>query len=142
MELRAQCGSLAHRLRLQQRLARLALENAQLRKESKYLRGRVKENSRVARIARRAFDDATRILHFRNAGLVCSRRNMLLDGMSERRWHYALGLLRLARLGDFVPDDLHELDRALQRLETRYKQLLQDEDLTALKARMPRKFRW
>ena len=127
---------------VQQRLATLAVQNAQLKREAKYLRARVQENSRVARIARRALDDATRILHFRHAGIVCSRRNMLLDGMSERRWSWATGLLRLARLDNFTPDDLVELDRALRRLETRYRQLLADDDLMALRARMPRKYRW
>jgi len=127
----------------ERKLRTLALEVAQLRKEARYLRSKLPP-SRRRRILRRAYEDARRILHFRHAGVPTSRAVMLEDGLTERRWHWAMGLLRYARLGNVQPRTLQELQTALDRLESRYKLLAEREDdrLLELRAHMPRSYSW
>lgn len=75
---------------------RLRLENAQLRRENRALRRRLADGH--LRLLRRAESDSVLIgaLHF--SGQHTSRRACAAVGLSERRWTWAMALLRLARV--------------------------------------------
>lgn len=114
---------------------------AQLRKENRYLRRRLTDNSPAGRILRRAYDDAGLLLVWRSAGYYPSLAWAGEQGMSERRWQWARGLLRVARLleADYLAEDM---DFAGRRLRATYERLRQgdDDDLQELRRRMPRKY--
>ena len=116
------------------RLAQLAAENERLRSEAAALR----KNYAPGRNHRRvwaAAEDARTILHYRAAGLDVSRRWLDACGiMSQRRYGWALALLRLARV-DLVPVDIAHLDRCLRKLDSTVERLLADGDITPLRAR-------
>ena len=124
-------------------MARLASEVAQLRREANYLRSRLPEG-RHTRILRRSLDDASTILKHSHAGLPTSRRWLASAGvMSERRYAWAMGLIRLARLDGAQLDTLEDLQMALQRLNRKYASLRDSDDteLIALRSRMAKPFR-
>ena len=119
----------------QRRLAHLAAENARLRAEGRALRRRLGPPKHW-RLVDRTLTDAKLIMHHRNAGLEPSRRVLEAMGlMTQRRYGWAMAFLRLARLEDFTPATLEDLDRAVKRLETTAERLRGDDDLTALRVR-------
>ena len=121
----------------QRHLARLAAENAQLRQQAVELRRRVAP-SQHQRIIDRSREDAALLLHYRCSGIDCGRRWLNDTGvMSERRYGWALGLLRLARV-DLVPVDIAHLDRCLRRLDSTVERLHSDGDILPLLARCKR----
>lgn len=121
--------------RSQQRLAQLAAENARLRSEARALRRRLGP-PKHHRIVDRTLTDAKLIMHHRHAGMEPSRRRMEAMGlMTQRRYGWAMAFLRMARLEEFTPSTLEELDRALRRLDTTAERLRGDDDLTALRVR-------
>lgn len=116
------------------RLAKLAAENERLRAEANELRRRHAPGRQHRRVWQTA-EDARTILHYRAAGLDVSRRWLDACGiMSQRRYGWALALLRLARV-DLVPVDIAHLDRCLRRVDATAERLLQDGDITPLRAR-------
>lgn len=75
----------------------------QARKENRSLRSRTEgahpyHYNTAGRILRRALDDANAMLVLRSMGLPTSRRYLYGIGISERRFCWALGLLRAARV--------------------------------------------
>lgn len=118
----------------QTHLARLAAENARLRKEANELRRRA-GCGRYTRIIDRTRGDAQTILHYRAAGLDVGRRWLNDTGiMSERRYGWALAMLRLARC-DLTPVSIEHLDQCLRRVDQTVERLHVDGDITALRAR-------
>ena len=76
---------------------------------------------------RGAAGDARQIVAWRAAGYSVTRRNCESYGMSRRRWVWAVGLLKLARvLGDqvasadtFLLEDVEECAEAIERRAVR-----------------------
>ena len=118
----------------QRRLSALASENARLRAEAVDLRRRA-GCGRYQRIIDRSHTDAQTVLHYRAAGLDVGRRWLRDTGvMSERRYGWALALLRLARC-DITPASIEHLDQCLRRVAQTVDRLHADGDITALRAR-------
>ena len=86
-------------------------------------------HGKQARILHRAAADARTIVRWRAAGYCVSRRSCPSYGMAERRWHWAVALLKLAGVlamdtayaDDFTVDDLDEIEgriaRAVRKVE-------------------------
>ena len=76
-----------------------------------------------ARLLHRAAADALQLVAWRATGYSVTRRNCEGYGMSRRRWVWAVGLLKLARvLGDqvasadtFLIEDVEECAEAIER---------------------------
>ena len=127
--------------RSQRQLDALRRENARLRDEANRLRRRLAP-PRHHRIVDRTLEDATLIMHYRHAGMEVSRRWLDACGiMTERRYGWAVALLRLARLEHVTPGSIEHLDKCLRRLELTAERLRQDNDLTALRVRGNSKIR-
>lgn len=129
----------------------LAKELQHLRSEVRRLRNS-KRPPPKHRILERAFNDATYMLKLAAVGESYSRDDMLLLGMSERRWTWAMGLLRHARMayrygeskqGIKPIDDMEELDAGLRTLKAHYMMLWDSgsDNLDELRMHMPRKYR-
>ena len=119
----------------EKRIAALALENKQLRKEAARLRARVAPG-RTHRIVTRAYEDARRILHYRHAGVPAGRRWMSAAGLMTQRQHgWAIALLRVARLEDVTPASIEHLDQCIHRLEVLARDIIEHEDMDRLRAR-------
>lgn len=123
-------------------LARIRSELAQLRSENRYLR-KLADNSGGGRILRRAYGDADTLLTWRFIGMTISRRWAVSAGISERRWAWAIGLLRYARIYDRGDVVARDLETARSQLRLYYHRLrdIDDGQLLTLRARMPRKYR-
>lgn len=116
------------------KLATAQAENRRLRK--------LTANGRKGRLLHRAAADARQLVGWRAAGYSITRRNALSYGMPRRRWNWAIGLLRVARVLDTstptadeflledVQDCLHAIDHAVKVVESR--------GLESLILRMPR----
>lgn len=135
----------------QQKLTRLAQEVAQLRSENNYLRrqtGRPDYDYHyhtTPRILRRALDDALAMLVLTMNGYPISRGFMYELGYSERRYYWAIGLLRAARImaprGRKLADT--DFQTAEARLQAKYESLKADGDaLQKLRLYMPKKMQY
>jgi hypothetical protein len=101
---------------------RLEVKVATVQSENRRLR-RLTANGKQGRILHRAAADARQIVGWRAAGYCVSRRSCLSYGMAERRWHWALALLKLAGVlamdtsyaDNFLVDDLDEIEGKLAR---------------------------
>lgn len=131
----------------QQMLARLAQEIAQLRSENRHLRRSTGDKhpfhyNTAPRILRRALDDATAFLVLASNGYPTSRKFCYDLGYSERRYYWAIGLLRAARVmaprgRALVVEDFATADT---RLQSKYNALKgQPNALETLRVYMPRK---
>src|SRR3954463_16016365 len=76
---------------------------AQLRRENRYLRSKVGDPplglqrvNTIGHILRRAYDDALSLLALRDANYTVTRALAVSLGISERRYYWAIGLLRSA----------------------------------------------
>lgn len=87
---------------------RAVISLATVQAENRRLR-RLTANGRVGRILHRAAGDARQIVVWRWAGRSVSRRKATLDGLSRRRWMWAVALLERARV---VMSDARNLDDA------------------------------
>lgn len=132
----------------QQKLTRLAQEVAQLRNENNYLRrqtGRPDYDYHyhtAPRILRRALDDALAMLVLHMNDYPISRGFMYELGYSERRYYWAIGLLRAARIMAPRGRKLADMDfqTAEARLQAKYESLRSDHDaLQKLRLYMPKK---
>lgn len=131
----------------QQKLARMAQEVAQLRNENSYLRRQTGSTHdyhyhTAPRILRRAFDDALAMLVLAMNDMPTSRQFMYELGYSERRYYWAIGLLRAARIMASRGRRLADLDfvTAEQRLQSKYESLKNETDvLEKLRLYMPKK---
>lgn len=133
----------------QRKLAQLAQEVAQLRNENNYLRRRTDGGKNfdyhyhtAPRILRRALDDALAMLVLAMNDYPISRGFMRELGYSERRYYWAIGLLRAARI--MAPRGRRLADLAFQdaesRLQAKYESLKNDRDaLQKLRLYMPAK---
>ena len=113
-----------------QQLERAHVQNATLAAENRRLR-RMTTNGKQGRLLHRAAADARQLVGWRAAGYSVTRRNAESYGMSRRRWVWAVGLLRVARVLDartstadeFLIDDaadcLAAIDRAVKICEER-----------------------
>jgi hypothetical protein len=127
-------------------LASLQNQLAQLRSENRYLRSKtagkydMKHLGQTGRILRRALDDATVILAMQVSGYKPSRAFCLDLGMSERRFFWAVGLLRSARVMEDNTFLEMDFQTAESKLKGRYAFLKARPDaLDLLRLRMPRK---
>ena len=119
----------------ERRIAALAIENKQLRKEAAQLRARVAPG-RTHRIVTRAYEDARRILHYRHAGIPAGRHWMTRAGLMTQRQHgWAFALLRVARLDDVHPVSIEHLDQCIHRLDVLARDIIEHEDMDRLRAR-------
>lgn len=131
----------------QQKLARLAQEVAQLRQENSHLRRLAPSASSYhyntsGRILRRALDDATAMLMLAANDYPTSRQFFYDLGYSERRYYWAIGLLRAARIMAPRGRRLADMDfqSAEAKLKSRYENLKNDGDaLQVLRLYMPKK---
>lgn len=131
----------------QQKLARLAQEVAQLRQENSRLRRLTPSASSyhyntAGRILRRALDDATAMLMLAANDYPTSRQFFYDLGYSERRYYWAIGLLRAARIMAPRGRRLADMDfqSAESRLKNKYESLKSDGDaLQVLRLYMPKK---
>lgn len=113
----------AQLLRLQ--LERATVQNATLAAENRRLR-KMTRNGAQGRLLHRAAADARQLVGWRAAGYSVSRRACYSYGMSVRRWQWAVGLLRLARIldvgvvvaDDFLLDDVQDCLQAIDRAVT------------------------
>ena len=117
--------------RAQATLQRLVLENAQLRKENRYLR-KLKVNAGTGRILNRAMADATAMLAWRFAGYSISRMKAHDLGITERRWEWARALMLAARIHDGHDITEPDFDAALQRLTAAHDRIEAQGDIVAL----------
>lgn len=116
---------------------RLQSEVARLQAENRYLRRRLPESTGDMRRLRQAYRDAKAMVVWRFSGYSISRANCLIMGVSRRRWPWAVGLLRLARIYSNNDIDETDLDAALLALETAYKALENAGTIDRLKLRLP-----
>lgn len=123
----------------------------QLREEARRLRNAQRPPKRD-RIIHAAHDDARVLLNFHAFSLSYSRRDMKDLGITERRWAWAMGLLRYCgmayRYGEgkqgLKPfDDTEEYKAAVRTLEACVDKLVRtgSNDLQELRQHMPRKYR-
>lgn len=132
------------------KLAQLAQEVAQLRNENNYLRRQTGNKHdyhyhTAPRILRRAFDDALAMLVLAMNDMPVSRQFMYELGYSERRYYWAIGLLRAARIMAPRGRRLADLDfkTAEQRLQSKYESLKNEQDaLEKLRLYMPKKMQY
>lgn len=131
----------------QQKLAQLAQEVAQLRRENNHLRrltGRRHDYhySTADRILHRALDDSMAMLALAANDYPTSRQFFYELGYSERRYYWAIGLLRAARVMAPRGRRLADIDfqTAETKLRARYEVLKNDANaLEALRLYMPKK---
>lgn len=125
-----------------------ALQNqlAQLRSENRYLRSKtagqydLRHLGRTGRILRRALDDATAILALQASGYKPTRSLCLGVGISERRFFWAVGLLRSARVMNGSEFADLDFNRAESKLHAQYDALkVRPDALELLRLRMPKK---
>ena len=118
----------------------------QLRSENRYLRSKtagqydLRHLGRTGRILRRSLDDATVILALQVSGYKPTRAMCLGLGISERRYFWAIGLLRFARIMDgneFLDLDFNMAEAKLHAQYARLKAL--PDALELLRLRMPKK---
>lgn len=129
------------------KLAQLAQEVAQLRNENNYLRRQTGNKHdyhyhTAPRILRRALDDALAMLVLAMNDMPTSRQFMYELGYSERRYYWAIGLLRAARIMAPRGRRLADVDfkTAEQRLQSKYESLKNEGDaLEKLRLYMPKK---
>ena len=132
----------------QQKLTQLAQEVAQLRNENKYLRRHTERpdyeyhHHTAPRILRRALDDAMAMLVLAMNDYPLSRGFMYELGYSERRYYWAIGLLRISRIMTPRVRSLAEMtfQAAESKLQAKYEALKNDHDaLQKLRLYMPKK---
>lgn len=126
---------------------------AQLRRENRYLRSKMgdrpvglKTVNTIGRILRRALDDALSLLALRAANYQVTRQLARELGISERRYYWALGLLRSAsvlRANRWRIDAAASLENhqaAYTLVQTRYAELRERGDaLAMLRLYLPKK---
>lgn len=132
---------------LEAQLRQASVKVSTLQSENRKLR-RMVQNSRGGHILHRAHADAQQILGWRFAGYSVSRQACEGYGMPRRRWIWALGLMRKARIvEDNAPavDDgflVEDLDTALRMLESAVK-AVEAAGMVSLLMRLPKGFaRW
>lgn len=116
------------------KLATTQSENRRLRK--------LTQNGKRGRLLHRAAADARQLVGWRAAGYSITRRNAESYGMPRRRWIWAMGLLRVARVIDpSAPsaDDflLTEVEDCLQAIDHAVK-VVESGGLERLILRMPK----
>lgn len=112
-------------------LQRLVMENAQLRKENRYLR-KLKVNAGKGRILNRAMADATAMLAWRFAGYSISRTKARDLGITERRWEWARALMQAARIHDGHDVTEPDFDAAMHRLAAAHDRIEAQGDIETL----------
>ena len=117
--------------KVQQLVARLAIENSQLSAENRRLR-KLKANAGRGRILERALADATAMATWRFAGYSISRDACVGLGISERRWEWARALLMTARVHDGSDITEPDFDAVLRRLSAAHDRIVAQGDIEAL----------
>lgn len=93
---------------------RLRAESARLRAENRHLRRRLAD--RDLRLLRHARRDALYLAALHFAGCPTTRRASVDVGLTERRWHWGMALLRTARVHnglDWTGDTPIEVETAI-----------------------------
>ncbi len=126
---------------LQRQNERLQVQIAAVQAENRRLR-RMTKTSRQGSILHRATIDARQIVGWRVAGYCVSRRQCVSYGMSERRWMWAMALLKLAGIvpmectfaDDFLVEDVAEIDSRIDRAVRK----VEGNGMSLLKFRLPK----
>lgn len=103
-------------------IRRLEVQVATVQAENRRLR-RLTANGRQGRLLERSAHDARQLVAWRFAGYSIARRQAMSYGMSERRWAWALALLKLAGVvamdtswaDEFLDDDLASVESRIKR---------------------------
>lgn len=122
----------------------------QVRRENRYLRTKTESKhsyhvSTSARILRRALDDSIAIMTLRYSGYSIGRGFCYQLGYSERRYFWAMGLLRSARIvsargSAWLVDDFRTAEDKLRTCHDRIKS--QSNALEMVRLYMPRKMQY
>lgn len=123
---------------------------AQLRRENRYLRSKVGDPplglqrvNTIGRILRRAYDDALSLLALRDANYTVTRALAVSLGISERRYYWAIGLLRSASVMRKSQWLITAYEPGALKLEKRYDELRERADaLDLLRLYMPQKMEY
>ena len=120
--------SLRNELELQKwQVTRMRVDVKTLQAENRRLR-KVAKNGKAGRIAHRANADARQLCAWRFSGYTITRRQCHEYGMSERRWCWAIAMLRLAdvvamrgNVDDFKIEEFNlcisAIDKATRKVE-------------------------
>ena len=103
-------------------LDRLRVQLATVQAENRRLR-RMTQNGKYGRLLHRAAADARQLIGWRFAGYSVTRRACHSYGMSERRWAWAVALLKFANVVDIsakcIDDfDVESLEGALAQVDS------------------------
>lgn len=121
-------------------VARLSVDLATAQAENRRLR-RMTTNGRLGRILHCAQADAQQLVAWRLAGYSISRRLCAGYGMSQRRWAWALALLRAAGVvgwpgGETDDFQVGDFEEALGKIEREAKRISEAGTLSKLEFRM------
>lgn len=120
-------------------LDRVRVSLATVQAENRRLR-RMTTNGKLGRVLHRAAADARQLVTWRFAGYSVSRRNCEGYGMTQRRWAWAMALLRAARIvaypGDSDAFQVQDLNDCIARIDTEVRRTEASGDLARLRMRM------
>lgn len=127
----------AHTTAGERQLERLTLKVADLQAENRALRRRLPESVGDMRRLRQAHRDAQAMLLHRFNGYAISRANCLTLGIPRRRWVWAVGLLKLARIHDGRDIIETDFEAATTALDNAFKALENAGTIARLRLRLP-----
>jgi len=120
-------------------LDRVRVSLATVQAENRRLR-RMTQNGKLGRVLHRAAADARQLVTWRFAGYSVSRRNCEGYGMTQRRWAWAMALLRAARIvpypGDSDAFQVEDFDDCIGRIDAEVRRTEASGDLVRLRMRM------
>lgn len=126
-----------HSNSMERQVERLTLKVADLQKENQQLRKRLPESVGDMRRLRQAYRDARAMLTHRFNGYSISRASCLTLSIPRRRWPWAVGLLKLARVHNGRDVIEQDLDAAIAALDAAFKSLENAGTIARLKMRLP-----
>lgn len=111
-----------HETEEQRQIRKLEIRVATVEAENRRLR-RYTPNGKTGRLLQRTAIDARQLVQWRFSGYSIARRQAYEYGMSERRWAWALALLKLAGVvaidtswaDEFLDDDPVSIESRIQR---------------------------
>ena len=129
---------------LRSQLEHATVKLATVQAENRRLR-RMTTNGRLGRMLHRTAADARQLIAWRFAGYSVSRRNCASYGMTQRRWAWAVAMLRAAEIvpypGDSDAFQVEDLDAAIGMIDREVKRIEARGDLSRLELRMHRRRR-
>ncbi len=120
-------------------LDRVRVSLATVQAENRRLR-RMTQNGKMGRALHRAAADARQLVTWRFAGYSVSRRNCEGYGMTQRRWAWAMALLRTARIVPYPGDSdaflVDDFDECIARVDAEVRRTEASGELARLRMRM------